>query len=46
MLIISAGEDQEKKNNIEEQTRKHQELLQVKDAWADPKSLYIRLYSI
>lgn len=46
MLIISAGEDQEKASEVKERMLKHQGWLRVKDAWADPNSLYMRVYSI
>lgn len=46
MLVISAGEDQEKESKVKERMRKHQEWLRVKDAWADPKNTYMQVYSI
>lgn len=46
MLIISASEEQEKASEIEERMHKHQEWLRVKDAWADPKNIYMQAYSM
>jgi len=46
MLVIFVGEDREKASEVEERMHNHQVWLQVKDAWEDPKSLYMLVCSI